>query len=129
MPEYVSFPKNLITRVAWDGKYQPKVNAKSTEFKSGKKRTYRLNTWTPLEFPGLEIVLNNANRINGKTEADRFKEWVTATLRDGVLPFSFYKIKGSPGEQAVYELIDNKVNYEESGDVIVAGFGFREFLA
>jgi hypothetical protein len=129
MPEYAMFPKNLIDRVSWNGKYRPKANTKTTEFKSGKKRAYRLNSWTPLEFPGLDIVLDNTNKVNGKTEADRFKEWVTVTLRDGILPFRFYKIKGPPGEQAVYELIDSKVDYEEDGDVIIAGFGFREFLA
>ena len=103
------------------------------EFESGKKREHLKNSYIPIEYPSLSLMLNNtAPTESGKTEFQEFRQWHDVSLRYGILPFYFprigYKMKPyvKTGEIGIYQFTAKSLTYDRVDGIVTAAFGLRE---
>jgi len=102
------------------------------KFDSGKRRTWLRNSYVPIVYPELSIMLDNKTRNeNNKTEFQEFTEWYAKTLRYGSLPFQITRIgfnrrdETKVDEMGIYTFIDPP-SYDGWGHMIIASFGLEE---
>jgi len=103
------------------------------EFDSGKNRTYLKNSFIPVEYPSISLMLNNiVPTDSGRTEYKEFLEWFNISLRYGVLPFYFPRIGYKKewhiktGEIGIYEFLPDSLRYDRVDGIIMATFGIKE---
>ena len=126
-----------MTVMNWDGRvnmdfgfegeygYDPE-SADVLRFESGKERRTLKNSWVPMEFPSLSLMLDNTEIVaSGRTEFGLFRQWYEVTLRNGTLPFRIPRL-GGKGEAAAYEFAVDSVRYDGFGSQVAATFGLRE---
>ena len=95
-------------------------------FESGKERRAPKNSWVPMEYPALSLMLDNTETVaHGRTELGLFRWWYEVTLRQGTLPFRIPCL-GRKGGTAVYEFAVDSVRYDEFRSPVMATFGLRE---
>jgi len=101
-------------------------------FESGKRKTWLRNSYVPIVFPELSLLLDNKTKDdNRKTEADRFKEWHAINLRYGSLPFQIPRIgfqrrdETKTDEMGIYAFLEQP-EYDSWGHMIIASFGLVE---
>jgi len=98
-------------------------------FESGKERRTLKNSWVPMEFPAISLLLDNRDIVaHGRTEFGLFLRWYEVTLRYGTLPFRIPRL-GRKGETAVYEFTVDSLRYDEFKSPVAATFGLREVFA
>ena len=125
----------LVNReLSLDGEYGLEGGYIETlEFESGKKRTHLKNSFVPVEYPSLSLMLNNTIPTeSGKTEFEEFRRWHDVSLRYGILPFYFprigYRMKDyiKTPETGIYTFIPESLAYDRLDGIVVAGFGLKE---
>jgi len=95
-------------------------------FESGKERRTPKNSWVPMEYPMLSLMLDNTEVVAaGRTELGLFRWWYEVTLRHGTLPFRIPRL-GGMGGTAVYEFAADSVRYDGFRGPVMATFGLRE---
>jgi len=103
------------------------------EFESGKTREYLKNSFIPMEYPSLSLLLDNTIPTeSGKTEFEEFRRWYEVSLQYGI--FSFYLprlgYKTKPfiikGEVGIYQFIPNSLTYDRIDGKVNVAFGLRE---
>jgi len=114
-------------KISIDGNYSQEDGfVEEVRFDSGKQRIWQKNSYIPMVFSDLSLLLNNKEIIeHGKTEKELFDNWYKVTLRNGTLPFYFSNIL-NPAETAVYQFTPQSVTYDRSEGIVQASFGFRE---
>jgi hypothetical protein len=102
------------------------------EFESGKKSAYLKNSYIPMAYPSVGLILDNAvPKESGLTEYQEFMKWFNDDLRYGILPFYAPRIgfKGTyltrTGETGIYKFTSSPV-YDRAEGVSYASFGLRE---
>ena len=129
-----------MTVMNWDGRvnmnfgfegeygYEPE-SVDVLRFESGKERRTLKNSWVPMEYPALSLMLDNTEIIaHGRTELGLFRWWYEVTLRYGSLPFRIPGL-GGRGGTVVYEFMPDSLRYDEFKGPVMATFGLREVSA
>jgi len=121
------------SNISLDGVYKHKEGfTKSLQFVSGKERTWLTNTYVPIEYPSLSILLDNTLSDTEETELDKFISWYETTLRYGSLPFYLprlgYKKKriDKVGQIGVYKFIQDSLDYDRVKGLVLVKFGLIE---
>jgi len=98
-------------------------------FESGKERRTLKNSWVPMEFPLISLMLDNKEILSsGMTEFGIFRHWYEVVLRYGTFPFRIPRL-GKKGETAVYEFRPDSLLFDEFKSPVIAAFGLREVSA
>lgn len=102
------------------------------KFDSGKRRTWLRNSYVPIVYSELSIMLENRTKNgNNKTEFEEFREWYERTLRYGSLPFQVTRIgfirrdETNVDEMGIYTFLEAP-KYDGWGHMIIASFGLEE---
>jgi hypothetical protein len=102
------------------------------KFDSGKRRTWLRNSYVPITYPELSLLLENKTRLkNNKTEFEEFKDWYSKDLRYGSIPFRITRIGFQPkdetkiDETGIYSFLETP-KYDSWGHMIIASFGLEE---
>lgn len=99
-----------------------------TRFESGKERRSPKNSWTPLEFPAVSLMLDNSEVVaSHRTEAELFAQWHERELRGGTVPFRIPRLgRNRRRETAAYVFIPDSLFFDGFGSSVRATFGLRE---
>jgi len=123
----MEWPEKVNKNISIDGDYSQESGfVKEIRFDNGKPRTWQKNSYVPLEFPSLSLMLDNVQKVDGvNTEKALFDHWYKVVLRNGIVPFYFPNLL-NPGENAVYQFIPESLSYDRTSGIVIAEFGFRE---
>ena len=95
-------------------------------FESGKERRAPKNSWVPMEYPMLSLMLDDTEiAAHDRTELELFRWWYEVTLRQGTLPFRIPRL-GRKGETAIYKFVPDSMRYDEFRSPVMVTFGLVE---
>jgi len=126
----MDWPEKVNTKISLDGNYSQEDGfVKTLRFANGKERTWQSNSYIPMKYPELSIMLDNKKIIDDNdkynTEKKIFDFWFKVHLRNGILPFHFKQFE-YPDNVAVYQFIPNSLTFDETDGIVKASFGLKE---
>jgi hypothetical protein len=116
-------------KISLDGDYSQETGfVQEIRFDNGKSRTWQKNSYIPIVYSELSLILNNKEIITDEienTEFKQFKWWYEVVLRNGILPF-YFPVIGKPEEVGVYQFLPQSLKFDDTDGLITASFGFKE---
>jgi hypothetical protein len=102
-------------------------------FESGKKSTHLKNSYIPMVYPSVGLILDNTiPKKSGYTEYQEFMKWFNDELEYGIMPFYAPRIGFKNtyltriGEIGIYNFIPNSLKNDRIEGVSYTSFGLRE---
>jgi len=123
----VDWDERVNTDFGFEGDYgYVPESVETLRFESGKERRTPRNSWVPMEFPLLSLMLDNSAPCSGgRTEFELFKLWYEKELSNGAYPFRMPTL-GKKDRSSVYRFVLDSLRYDGFKSPVEVTFGLVE---